>query len=329
MLIRLAILICCSPTLLFAQFGGHGPAPATPGERVLTNTGEYRLQKPSDKVLSALKQDVEFEFFESPLQDIADFMAQQYEIQVKLDVAALEEMGVAEDHPVTYTVQGVSLATFLDRALGPDDIDYIVDGPLLILTTRDVANLSMETKVFDVGDLLIGDFDEKRLGNAIRSLTISGQWVSITGEGGVLQITNGQLIVVQTQRGIRAIESFLEQLRESKEAQNEFADKMIVVAYPIQAPATGHVGDQLANAEASVDPFAERMAKIIPELIAPDSWNDDTRIEVLPGIMVVVQTREVHSEIKRFLEPVKPEKPAEQMMPGGMGFGGGGGSGFF
>lgn len=322
MLFRLVIFMGCAPTLLFAQFGGGlGTQPQVPRSQwPLANSAQFQLQAPSENILDALKQNVEVDFFETPLQDIADFIAQQYEIQVKLDIAALAEMGLAEDQPITYTVQGVSLANFLDRALRQHDLDYVVDGPLMILTSPDVANVSMETKVFDVGDLLIGDFDEQRLEDAIRSLTVSGDWVSIAGEGGVLQITNGQLIVVQTQRGLRAIESFLQQLRESKEAQHEFADKVIVVAYPLQPPKTGHLGDQLSESKESVDPFAERMAKIIPELIAPDSWSEKTRVEILPGMLVIVQTREVQSAIKRFLEPVKP---AESAMPGGAG------SGFF
>jgi len=327
MLIRLIILaVVCAPSLLFAQFdgglgGGLGPASRP---RTLANTGQYSLQKPSDKILNALEQNVQFEFFDTPLQDIADFISQQFEIQVKLDVAALEEIGIAEDHAITYTIQEASLSKFFDRGLGRYDVDYVVDGPLLVLTTAGVADVSMETKVFDVGDLIIGDFDEQRLSGAIRSLTIGGQWVSLSGEGGVLQITNGQLIVVQTQRGLRAIEAFLNQLRESKEAQHQFAGKMIVVAYPLQSPETGHLGDKLTDEEETVDPFAERMAKLIPELISPDSWNEDTRIEVLPGMMVVVQTREVHSEINRFLKPIMPPEP---MLPVGGGFGAGTGFG--
>ncbi|MEX0938522.1 MAG: permease prefix domain 1-containing protein [Pirellulales bacterium] len=106
------------------------------------------------KVMEALSQPTNVQFFETPLEEAITFIGQQHELQFYLDSRALEEVAIPPDSPITLQLSDVSTELMLELMLGDLDLTYQVRGGLVIVTSPEVAEEMMEVRVYDVGDLI-------------------------------------------------------------------------------------------------------------------------------------------------------------------------------
>ncbi len=87
------------------------------------------------RILVALEDSTELDYFDAPLSDAIDYIGQQHNIPVEIDEAALKDAGIPTDEPVRYKVKGAKLRIALDQMLGPLKLDYIVGNEGLTITT--------------------------------------------------------------------------------------------------------------------------------------------------------------------------------------------------
>ena len=116
------------------------------------------LAKPGsneERILRELNQPTTFEFLDSTLQEVADYVEDIHGIEVELDDRALEELGIATDTPVTRNLTDISLRSALRLTLGSLDLTYTVRDEVLLITTTDKVNEHLVTKVYPVADLVL------------------------------------------------------------------------------------------------------------------------------------------------------------------------------
>lgn len=91
----------------------------------------------------------------TPLEEVVDYLRSEYEIEIVLDVTALDELGLGPDEPIQVNLRNVSLKSALRRMLEPLELTYVIDNEVLLVTTEEEALTKLAVKVYPVADLVI------------------------------------------------------------------------------------------------------------------------------------------------------------------------------
>ncbi|MEX2175187.1 MAG: permease prefix domain 1-containing protein [Pirellulaceae bacterium] len=127
-------------------FGGPpAGAPGGPGGR---------RQKPAATLREKLEQRIDAEFVEQPLNDVLAHLSDETGIQFLVKHKSLEEIGLDSISPVTMSLKQVRLSTLLELMLEPLDLVYVEKDDLLLVTTKEDAETTMEVRVYDCRDLV-------------------------------------------------------------------------------------------------------------------------------------------------------------------------------
>jgi hypothetical protein len=211
------------------------PAPAVQRTSIVHSYGRNAAQRRIDSVLDQPLSSP-LEFIETPINQIAQLIAEHYDIPIVIDVESLKAAGLTPEEEATVTIGNVSLKSALRLLLqtaGDNTMTYILDNEVILITTPEVAAKHLETRIYPVGELIVAlksgpqpaaagaaqgktppPVDEiTELADAL-ILTISPQtWRrNGTGAGDVQKIGDKYLVVLQTQSVHEEIESFLQHL---------------------------------------------------------------------------------------------------------------------
>ena len=107
------------------------------------------------RITAALDDQTTINFADTPLTDVVDFLSRTHEIPIILDVVAIEEAGLLVDEPVNLTLAGVTLQSALKIMLSEFELTYVIEDEVMKVTTVEVANEKLSTRVYPVGDLVV------------------------------------------------------------------------------------------------------------------------------------------------------------------------------
>ena len=107
------------------------------------------------RIFEALDRPAEFDFVDTPLKDVADFLAENYKINVVLAKSTLEDAAISLDTPVNSNLRGISLRSALRIMLGDLKLTYVIRDEVMQITTPEDAETQLVTKVYPVGDLVV------------------------------------------------------------------------------------------------------------------------------------------------------------------------------
>jgi hypothetical protein len=108
-----------------------------------------------NNALSSPLQELGLSFQDDPLESVVNVLQTDYDIPIQLDVAALEDVGLSADEPITITIQNVTLRSALRLMLKPHQLTYIIQDEVMIITTPDEAESQLVAKVYPVADLVL------------------------------------------------------------------------------------------------------------------------------------------------------------------------------
>ncbi len=117
--------------------------------------------KSEERIQSTLREPLKapLEFEEQPLSDAMAQIADEYQIPIQFDNAALDEIAISPDTEVTLpALRNVTLRSALNIMLkqpGLEDLTYIIEEEVLLITTEERANESLKVKVYPVADLVL------------------------------------------------------------------------------------------------------------------------------------------------------------------------------
>ena len=129
------------------------------------------------KIDEALDSPTQLEFIETPLQDVIDYLKDFHDIEIQIDKRALEGVGLGTDTPITKNLKGISLRSALKLLLREQDLTYVVQDEVLLITTQEEVENNpdyMSVKVYPVADLVL----------PIRDAGFSGGFGGLGGYGG-------------------------------------------------------------------------------------------------------------------------------------------------
>jgi type II secretory pathway component GspD/PulD (secretin) len=182
-----------------------------------------------DAIRRALATPASMEFVEQPLSDVVSFLKDQHEIEIQLDLKALEDAGVATDTPITRKLKGITLRSALRLMLVAHNLTYVIKDEVLLITTQAAAEEMFETRLYEVSDL-VADSDLKHSASSdrlksliqtVRETVQPGSWPK-TGDIGPCALRPyadsevNAIVIRQTFDGHEQVSELLNDLRKLK-----------------------------------------------------------------------------------------------------------------
>lgn len=227
-------VLLCLPSLVLAQnddpFGGSDPFRApqnikpnppnnlAPPQRVklpaIVHAEPHGSSDTVSTIRKALEQTTSQSFVEVPLAEAVQKLSDTHQIPIVIDQRALEEIGLSFKEPISLSLQGVSLRSFLRLMLRDLDMTYIIKDDVMQITTVQAAEQNLVIEMYRLPDDLIEESD--KIVHAVTATVIPDAWDVL---GGPCTITNVKnvLIVSATERIHEEIRSFLDKLKNAME----------------------------------------------------------------------------------------------------------------
>jgi len=245
------------------------------------------------KIHAALDQEAEFEFVDTPLKDVADFVSAKYNVPVIFCKYTLEDAAISVDSPVTSTLHGISLRSALRITLGEMKLTFVIWDEVLQITTPEDAETRLVTRVYDCRELL-----------ALPSPPGSSRPRGIVGGGGFFAVQDEPPTKAPAAGGAAPPTG-------GAAPPTGGAPPATGGAEPGSATPGGTKGGGVAVTDSGSQPQkehelsdAENLLRLITTTVRPDSWDEvggPGTVAEYKGLVVVSQTWEVHEKIERLL----------------------------
>lgn len=113
----------------------------------------------TEEIERALSRPITFEFDQTPLTDVLEFIHDFTGINVVPDQQGLQLAGIEPDHPITLNLRNVTLKSALKLLLEPIELTYLIRDEVLLITDSKETGAKPITKVYPVADLIIPILD--------------------------------------------------------------------------------------------------------------------------------------------------------------------------
>lgn len=275
------------------------------------------------------------------LNTVLASIAEEYGISIVFDRAALDELAISPETEVTVSLRNVSLRSALNLMLkepGLEDLCYIIDQEVLLITTVEKANETVSVEVYRVDDLLedstgrfnsagsYGDVDSL-IDLVVANIEHASWMENGTGEGEIAFYPPGMLVISQTRRIHDKVNDLFVSLRNTRE--QILADRK-EESPPKRAITRGFAIEvELGEQPAEVQKRLSRQIQSSVDWNASAGENQEVWIDVLPKRVFVHHLPNVVEQVETVLDDMKILERTPPMRGGlgsrGGGFQGGGG----
>jgi hypothetical protein len=232
---RTLILCCCAVGLIgFAAVGQaveDNTSAETPTDEALTadaagakdhckcagEAGSESVAKIQEALRGRLRSNG-LNYVDTPLEEVANVLQNEYGIPIAVHVRALEQIGLGPDEPVTISLHNISLRAGLRLMLQQLGLTYIIRNEVLMITTPEEAESNLIVCVYDVSGLA-DDTDQsiRSLIDAIVSCVATETWSQNGGgEAELRPLKPGLLVIAQTHHVHEEVAHLLDALREMR-----------------------------------------------------------------------------------------------------------------
>lgn len=250
------------------------------------------------KVMDALRKKIPVKFNDFPLNEAVSQIGKTLNIQIDIDIDALEENGLLDNEPVSLEMSGTASAV-LRQILSNLQLTWIVLDDTLLVTTLEEAEEYMYAVVVDTRPLFAtGRFTDDGLTETIQFET-NGLWEDLDGDGGTIRTVGGLTFIRQTQETIGEVAVLLEDLK----ARAALADSSKSAG---EAVRSGAMETRFYHAESKED--VEALMTALTSFVFPGTWETDGGEGVMVQVgskLVVRQTPEVHKAIAEFIRELQ------------------------
>ncbi|QDT38035.1 hypothetical protein [Stratiformator vulcanicus] len=114
------------------------------------------IESPNEqRIRAALEEETRAQFPSTPLRDAIDFLSDYHDINILIDERALLDDGIDSDQEIDLVLDGITLRSALKLMLKPLNLTYVIEDEVMKITTQTVADDTLSTRVYPVGDLVI------------------------------------------------------------------------------------------------------------------------------------------------------------------------------
>ncbi len=187
------------------------------------------------KILASPLSSEGFEFTETPLEEVVNLIREEFNLEIQLDDAALDDLGIDSSEPVTVSLRNIQLGDALELMLSRLELTGIVSNGVLLITTEEEAETNLVAAVYPVADLMARTEPRPnggssggpyvRLIDLIQSTVEPETWAENGGGAAEIRaVSPGLLVIYQTHRTHEEIRLLLSTIRIAKEANPEHFD---------------------------------------------------------------------------------------------------------
>jgi hypothetical protein len=176
-----------------------------------------------EDIRHALTKKIDWDFNETPLSDVVEVLKKDLKIPVRLDLKAINDLGVTPESPVTFKLSGITAKTALKHLLKDLGLTMTCDNEVMLITSPDWADVNLKTVIYNVAEMptyrrangtTVPDFDQ--LIDTITRTIKPTTWDSVGGPGSVMPYDAGNvqvLVISQTWEVHEEISDLLGSLR--------------------------------------------------------------------------------------------------------------------
>jgi hypothetical protein len=209
---------------------GLTDAPARSGD---TLSKGVKCSPNDENILKVLSTSTDVDFLDTPLEDALSSLGKRHGINVWLDRPSLFDARIAWDQPVNLRLKRVRLESVLDLLLGPCELDWLIQGEVLKITTREWADAHPEIRAYNVQNLMDAGHTSDDLIASVTTCIAPGSWsaaavkicwpgCAFSGPAGCreypapagISYTGGVLVIRQSRRAQAQISRLLHELDE-------------------------------------------------------------------------------------------------------------------
>ncbi len=265
----------------------------------LQNHGQQTfVNDPSEhfQLREALQRNVSLDVVETPLESAISQLAENAETDIRLDRKSLRLLGVREREPVTAQLADRKLATVLQALVLDLEMTWILRDGVLWITSEDEASDSLKTCVYNVRDLCDNEVKTKALVEAIVAQAEPDSWFEAGGYGSIAMARAGTIVVTQQeqihQEVLDLLGAFRSALQSSKPRENavDRMQEIVTVYYRLHSN------------------VAEDLAKLLPQIVAPGTWKDESNPDGKAELFVVSSVPDLPAETRSRSDPLGASK---------------------
>jgi len=180
---------------------------------------------------SALEKKLSVDFDGQPLNEVVEYLREQAGVVLLADTHAMDDVGLPYDTPVSCKLSDMPLRSVLRHLLRDFELTWTVRDGVLLITTPEEAESCMETKIYDVLDLIKvheqaapDEYDCDSIINLITTTVAPQSWDTVGGPGSI-EAFRGGVVITQTRDVLDQISDMLAVLCKAKEIAEGHADK--------------------------------------------------------------------------------------------------------
>ena len=250
----------------------------------------FRARRPwssaEERLYAALGQVMKFQFNETPLNQVVDFLrAEQPGVRIVLNSKRLEESGIKIDVPITCDLPPATLGEQLDLILKQHGLKYEIRDDLIHITSEGDADSRLEMVVYDTRLLIDPEFgilDKHQLRSLIVDLIEPDSWVRAVGETSI-RTYRGLLFVNHTDTAQLRIERLLHAM----ETHCMPGMPSVPPLVRIEQPAAGKLLEEKLQTVVDIDYCGVPVRRVLEDLAARldfPVWTDEVEVStVWPG----------------------------------------------
>lgn len=283
------------------------------------------------------------QYSDAPLEQAFGEISAEYNIPIQLDRAALEDVGLGPDEPVTISLHGISLKSALNHLLRQHTLTYVIQDEVLLITTPVVAEEQLMICLYDIRDL-VGQPNADgpdNLIDTILSCIAPDTWADGGGTCEIRPVQPGLLAISQTQAVHEEIRALIQVIREmNKQAKPAAA---ALPAAPARVVTRNYVL-QISTPESqeAQDALSKRLRELISAVVPDQKWTgtladgQPVLLSVWPDRVVVRHQESVQRQVEAALVDSgmtiarqRNARGSATANPNSGNLQGGGGGGFF
>ncbi|MFT5525617.1 MAG: hypothetical protein ACI9HK_003587 [Pirellulaceae bacterium] len=154
--------------------------------------------KKSTPAVSSLSDRISVNLKRTPLAEFAEFIRANTAFDCELDMPALDDVGIDPDTEVTVKLAGVSLYSVLNSVTRRLELDWRLDGKLIVVSTPEYVESRQVVRTYNCADLFYDPIektiDRNRLVDLIQGVVAPYSWESVGGPGAITSYRESLLI---------------------------------------------------------------------------------------------------------------------------------------
>jgi hypothetical protein len=230
----------------------------------------------------------QFEFTETPLTEVLEYFHDAHHTaEYYIDAGALKDAGIDPTATkVTISFKHVRLKTFLDLMLSPFNLGYHFRDGIMVITTKEKLDATLETRVYDCREILAVNTDEFRKSSFTQTHKLGGGGFDIDDKAAEQQSNNKSSAEPAHQSSAKG------------KSDDESADKKTAKDGDVNGSSHSVSADQPRTT-------ADDLIDVITTSIAPQSWNQQGgpgTICEYDGLLIISADPKVQSQVADLLD---------------------------